>query len=445
MAITAGAGQERGRPTSWSAAVDALAAGLSFVSSTSGLEFLGKDAPRLFLISAGNAPIDPASDPIDASDSACVRDPAQAWNAVSVGAYTDKDALGDDKSYEGWRTMAAPGELSPHSTTSLGFEGQWPVKPDVVFEGGNVAVSPDRRNAEPQMPSLCVLTTNWKPSDRLFTTSNATSAATAQVAHIAGQILAERSDFWPETVRGLLVHSAEWTSAMKMRFDRTTGKRERVKLFRRYGHGVPSAERAIRSSADALTLIVQSEICPYRDGKMREMHILELPWPEAVLRELEEAEVELRVTLSYFIEPNPACRGWKGRYQYASHGLRFDIRRAEESIPEFERRLNLRARSEEAEDTGGAPSDDGWLLGENARRRGSLLQDTWRGTAADLASRGVVGVYPVGGWWKDKRKPNRSGARARYSLIVSIRTEREDVDVWTPVAALIGLPIDIAT
>jgi hypothetical protein len=30
------------------------------------------------------------------------------------------------------------------------------------------------------------------------------------------------------------------------------------------------------------------------------------------------ARVRLRVTLSYFVEPNPASRGWQGRYRYAS-------------------------------------------------------------------------------------------------------------------------------
>ena len=38
----------------------------------------------------------------------------------------------------------------------------------------------------------------------------------------------------------------------------------------------------------------------------------------------------MRVTLSYFIEPNPSQRG-NSRYRYQSHGLRFDVKRPTET------------------------------------------------------------------------------------------------------------------
>ncbi len=31
------------------------------------------------------------------------------------------------------------------------------------------------------------------------------------------------------------------------------------------------------------------------------------------------------------------------------------------------------------------------------------------GSAAELADRGVIGVYPVSGWWKEQPKRDRSG------------------------------------
>jgi len=33
----------------------------------------------------------------------------------------------------------------------------------------------------------------------------------------------------------------------------------------------------------------------------------------------------MRITLSYFVEPSPGEVGWKDRYRYASHGLRFEL------------------------------------------------------------------------------------------------------------------------
>jgi hypothetical protein len=320
------------------------------------------------------------------------------------------------------------------------------VKPDVVFEGGNVGISPDATAADTGMPSLSVLTTHWQPADRTFATSSMTSAATAQVAHMAGLVLAAYPGLWPETVRALLVHSAEWTPRMSDQFDAAGGLRGREALLRRYGHGVPSAGRALRSAANALTLVYQGHIHPFAAGKMREMHLHQLPWPQAALQMLQAEPVRLRVTLSYFVEPNPASRGWRGRYRYASHGLRFEVKRAAEGIRDFRRRLNQKARAEEEGlPATGAGGDPGWFLGEQTRGKGSLHQDTWRGTAADLAARGVIGVFPVSGWWKDQPERDRSRYGARYALVVSIETEREDVDIWTPVAAQVGLPIQLVT
>jgi hypothetical protein len=213
-------------------------------------------------------------------------------------------------------------------------------------------------------------------------------------------------------------------------------------LYRSYGMGVPDLERATRSAGDALTLVVQDTIHPFTDWNMREMHIHDLPWPTDILADLGPAPVRLRVTLSYFIEPNPGRRGWHRRYSYASHSLRFDVRRPTESTDEFRKRLNAKALAEE-ERRPASPADDGWILGPTTRTVGSLHCDFWEGTAAELASRGGLAIYPVTGWWKENPKRDRSAAGARYALIVSIETPGQEVDIWTPVAQEIGIPVTI--
>jgi hypothetical protein len=60
---------------------------------------------------------------------------------------------------------------------------------------------------------------------------------------------------------------------------------------------------------------------------MRNSRLHQLPRPSDVLAKSSTTVVELRVTLSYFIEPPSARQGWKRRYSYASHGLRFETRR----------------------------------------------------------------------------------------------------------------------
>ncbi len=175
------------------------------------------------------------------------------------------------------------------------------------------------------------------------------------------------------------------------------------------------------------------------------MHLFDLPWPTDVLQSLGETPVRLRVTLSYFIEPNPGRRGWKHRHRYASHGLRFDVKGPTESVEEFRKRLNERALDEDEKKprTGGKSSE--WYLGTQARNHGSVHSDFLQGFAADLAERGVIGVYPASGWWKDQPSRDRSEKGARYALVVSIETPGVETDIWTPVAQQVGVPIAVET
>jgi hypothetical protein len=436
-----------GRPSSWSASIDALAAGLGVDTSNQGIVLLNEDDPsnhRLFLISAGNVS-SLEEDHLARSDLEPIEDPAQAWNALTVGAMTNLDTIDpQDQTWHDWTPLAPRGELSPFSRTSVLFGRNWPSKPDVVFEGGNAARSP--AGTEFDWPdSLQLLTTRRvEPGRGLLDTTCMTSAATAGVAHIGAAILAEYPSLTPEAVRALIVHSAEWTPAMLAHFQPGASRRERVALRRRYGMGVPDLERATRSAKDALTLIVQDSIHPFDgDGKMKEMHLHELPWPTDVLSQMGEAPVRLRVTLSYFIEPNPSRRGWRGRFRYASHGLRFDVRRPTESTEDFRKRVNKLARDEGMTLDSSESDASQWFFGPDNRVSGSIHTDFWTGTAAELAERGYVAVYPVSGWWKDRKDRDHSARGAAYSLIVSIETEEQDVDLWTPVAAEVGIPIEI--
>ncbi len=443
MAVTADDSRDRGAPTSWSAAVDALAAGRSFDADSGGLDYFDDDDPerRLFVVSAGNVTA-PEPEHLVRSDTESVQDPAHAWNALTVGAYTDKVTLGDDPDWNGWTPVAEAGELSPWSTTSVTFARPWPLKPEVVLEGGN-AVTDGAGNVD-ACDDLSLLTTHHQPTVKPLVTTGMTSAATAQAARQCAIIRANYPALWPETVRALMVHSARWTPAMQAHFDGAGTKTNRGRLVRRYGYGVPSLPRALRSAGDAVTLIVQDTIHPFRDKRMNEIHVHDLPWPTDVLADLGEAPVRLRVTLSYFVEPNPGRRGWRTKHRYQSHGLRFDVKGETESIDEFRKRINKAA----LDDGETKPKKDkqagDWWLGPKVRDAGSLHSDLLVGlTAADLAERGAIAVYPVTGWWKESKRGDRSEQGARYALVVSIETDAEATDLWTPVATRVGIPVEV--
>jgi len=444
LAVTAPKETIDGRPTSWSAAIDALSTGRAFDQHEQGFDYTREAnlaARRLFIVSAGNVDLpakDDGDDHFARSTLSMIQDPAQAWNALSVGANTNLAKI-DDPEWEGWSPLARPGDLSPHSRTSTSFDRkQWPLKPDVVFEGGNVARD-GAANLESYVADLNLLSTHHQPSRRAFTLVNATSAATTQVARMAAILQAEYPALWPETIRALIVHSARWTTPMLDRLGplKDASMAARESHVRQFGFGVPCLARAGRSATDALTLIAEQQIQPFTDrGTYKDMHIHELPWPKDELVKLDEATVRLRVTLSYFIEPNPGSRGWSKRYSYQSHGLRFRVKRAEETREQFEKGLSKAMLGEEEAKPDNVPLS-GWFLGDNASKRGSLHSNIWEGSAADLAERNVIAVYGIAGWWKEQK---RAGRVAPYALVVSVETDEITEDIWTPVASLVGVP-----
>ncbi len=437
LAVTARDNRDRGRPSAWSAAIDRLAVDAEGGGAT----------PRLIVVSAGNVDDPNAWGQYPNSNTAdSIHDPAQAWNALTIGAFTELVNI-TEPDMEAYQPIAAAGGLSPFSTTSTTWERYWPLKPDVVFEGGNAAK--DAISAV-WSPSLSLLTTHHLPNERLFTITNATSAANALAAHMAAQLMAEYPQLRPETIRALIVHSAAWTEDMRGMFlpSAMPSKGDYVNLVRHCGFGVPNLDRALWSAANSLTLIAEESLHPFaREGSraptLRDMHLYELPWPLAELEALGETEVEMRVTLSYFIEPNPSERGPRSRYRYESHGLRFEVKRATESTEEFQERINRAARDEEEGTRTAGGDDPQWIIGKNGRHRGSIHCDIWRGKAADLASRGVLAVYPALGWWKTRTALERYNQAAQYTLVVSIRAPEVDVDLYTPIANRIGVPIEV--
>lgn len=434
MAITARDNRDRGRPSAWSAVIDRLASDAEGQGQTR----------RLIILSAGNVSDINALAEYPASNSTDgIHDPAQAWNALTVGAATELVNITEPDAI-GYQPVAPLGGLSPFSTTSQTWESHCPLKPDVVFEGGNAAK--DARGAI-AMPSLSLLTTNAAMNQRLFTTANATSAASALAARMAAQLMAIYPVLWPESIRALIVHSARWTDAMRKTFLPTRGnisKADMANLVRHCGFGMPNLERAMWSVDNSLTLICEDQLFPFKkeggDIKTRDMNLHRLPWPLDELEALGEAEVEMRVTLSYFIEPNPSARGPKSRYRYESHGLRFDVKRPQESEQAFQARINVAARDEE-EHTRTTGSDPHWIIGTDNRHKGSLHSDIWRGSAADLASRGVIAVYPTLGWWKTRQGLKRYNSPARYALIVSIHAPEAEVDLYSAIESKIATPV----
>jgi hypothetical protein len=428
LAITSPNGTNRGRPSSWSATLDQLAFG-------------DDDIRRLIVVAGGNIREGiNRQGYLDRNDLEPIENPAQAWNVLTVGAFTEKHAIADP-TFEGWASIAPIGQLAPCSRTSVAWERKWPIKPEVVLEGGNWA---DLGDVTDSPDDLSLLTTHYRPAIRQFESFGDTSAAACLGAHLSAKILSQRPSAWPETVRALVVHSAEWTPAMQAQLDQAANQTQKGALLRRFGYGVPQLNRASLSSLNDATIVSEDSLRPLRlqgsEVKTQDMKLHTLPWPIDLLAGLGTTLVQLRVTLSYFVEPNPGERGWKGRYRYPSHGLRFALKRGTESIHQFRARINQAVSLEDLDLIETAtPGEDNWYLGQ-IRDVGSVHSDIWSGSAAELTRRNALAVYPIAGWWKEKPQLGRFNRDVRYSLCISLKA-LEFEDIYTPIATAFEVPI----
>lgn len=427
---------ELGKPSSWSAELDNI---------ISGYEDGWK---KMFIVSAGNVKTDELNkyNYPNANYEHCIESPAQAWNVLTIGAVNTKIQIADERLSD-YKVVAKKGDLCPFSTTSNNdrWGKNWPIKPEVLFEGGNAiynGVSYD------QCDDTSLITTRHQFLINPLTTINATSCATAQASYVGAIIHKEYPELWPEAVRALIVHSAEWTPLMKTQFPNMDKKSDgRRKLVHTYGYGVASLERAKNSYSNATTMIIQDELQPFvlegRNIKLNEMNLHSLPIPKDFLLELGGVEIRMKVTLSYFVEAYPDSKGWNSDYKYSSCGLRFEVKKASEDKEAFLKRINKENREEGYKTEENQNNSDRWYLGSQNRDVGSIHSDYWQGTAAELAESEYIAIYPVSGWWKTRKKLNSFEKKIRYALIVSINISN-DIDIYSLIQNEIKNKIEIS-
>ena len=439
-AVTSDEENLTGNNDSWSAAIDALTSGFEE-------EFNPK---RLFIESIGNS--DPkqrkafANYPND-SYFMQAQSPSQSWNAISVGAFTSFTFPYEDNPDS--KPIAEEGGLSPYSSITKGWKKTAPIKPDVVFEGGNAVCRYDGqydRNTD-----LELLTTS-KSSIKPFDAFNGTSAATAQAAGFAAHISYLYPNLWPETVRGLMIHSAEWTESMRKTYLGTSNKKPNksqiLSLLRSCGYGVPNFEKAIHCFENFVNIVVEGKIKPLRFDKKKgksipmSLALYELPWPEELLVSLGNTPVKIKFTLSYFIEPNLNEKGNEPKNRYQSIGLVFEINNPGETKSEFISRISNILDTSASTSLGDKRP---WTIGPSIRNNGSIHSDFIEASAIDFADIKYVAVRPNHGWWDILDEcPD-----VRYSLIVSLETPEINESIYsaiqTKIAATISQSIAIGT
>lgn len=407
-------------PTLWSQAVDQIA--------------FKNGAGRLMIVSAGNARYEQwlslAEQHPQLQLSEKIHQPSQAVNALTVGAFTARVELPNDAAYREARVVAPnPGGISPYTSTGL-VGNEWPIKPEVVVEGGNLAINgtlPDHT-----VPTLSALTTSLHHTrGSPLALMSMTSEAAARAGHLAAHIWSLEPKLRPETVRGLIVHSASWSKTMLEDFP---GVNDRLLAC---GYGTPNEGLASECAQGVATIFIEDampnavvEEEPKRKAPKRattktteprdrrKVKIYRLPLPDSLLTD-DDPEVELRVTLSYFAEPNKF-----GRRTYHGLDLKWDMQGPQETEDAFIQRVNVLRREKEEDGARVKPPKSEsflWEIGIRARSRGTVQSDRWHGRMSQLFGRTndkLIAVVPVLGWW-DQRK-NLQYQSMNFSLVVSV-------------------------
>jgi len=428
-----------GRPSTWSGALDQVAAG-SMPGDAADDVPASERPKRLVLAATGNVS---GGMMVNVVPSLPLEDPAQSWNALTIGGFTRKE-----------QAPAPPPVLDPvvpanhRSPFSRGSQSLpddlTPIKPEVLFEAGNMLS--DATGFCAWGPSVSLLAPGSDVAAEPLVPFWATSAAVGVAGYFMGSLHAALPGHWPETYRALAVDSAQWPQPIRRRFIgrgahwKSGAKAEKQQLLREFGYGVPDLGRAILSARNDVTLVAEAEIQPFaigtdgRSGVFNEMHFYDLPWPKAALEKIENEIVVMKVTLSYFIEPNITGKAATRPDTYRSFGLRFDMKKRTETNARFRSRISASQEKDGSETEAEASY---WLLGPKAIQAGSLHCDLWRGRAIELAGHDAIAVYPVGGWWKSHTGQKRITDKARYSLVISISAAGQAVDLYSEIAALV--------
>ncbi|MES2448488.1 MAG: hypothetical protein V4546_14975, partial [Bacteroidota bacterium] len=64
-------------------------------------------------------------------------------------------------------------------------------------------------------------------------------------------------------------------------------------------------------------------------------------------------------------------------------------------------------------------------------------------SASIISACNKIAVYPVVGWWRERKNLGKMETDTRYSLIVSITTPDVETDIYSSIEAIINVPVNV--
>ncbi|MGH8614114.1 MAG: S8 family peptidase [Gammaproteobacteria bacterium] len=328
------------------------------------LDRLSRELGVLFLVSAGNVPVDQQDglswrdrypDYLCADDWSTI-DPATALNALTIGSLARYD-----QNFNSQRYFHDPAEVpvalrnQPSPCTRHGPSVGGAIKPELVAYGGNWAVNPRGGTNYITSQGLGELSTNLGFVDgHLFRAECGTSLAAPHVAHWAARILGEHTNSSANLVRALLVgHAALPENSEQVISDQYA-------LRNIYGYGKIDSRALLRSLENEVTLIAEERI------QNKRHHFYEVPIPDDFLssgRRLRQVTVALAHT--------PMVRSTRIAYKAS----RTDFKLV--AAPDLNHAVRMFNKATERDDYENIPELSGASVGGRMRGKGTVQTATW--------------------------------------------------------------------
>jgi hypothetical protein len=348
------------------------------------------------------------------SASARIANPAQSLQALTVGSIAHYTYVNSPH-----QSIAQEDYPSSFSCTGLGI---WDtIKPEVVEYGGDYVVDahipPTFTKPEQVCPELVRSTLHGGMS--ISADIVGTSFSAPKVAHVAAALAAAFPDESSLLYRALIAQSARlpsWTNESNEKLSQG---------IRMMGYGIPNIDRALGNSLNRVTLTTQGrEYVGAGKAKIYQVQI-----PEMLLRQDQELEVLVEITLSYVAEPR---RTRRHRRKYLSTWLDWKCsnkgedpdRFLEKILREYEAPLNTEKSTEGFK----------WVLGQRkdwgqvkvtSRNVGTLQKDWAVVKSFDLRESFCIAVVGHQGWNNDPT------AQVPYSLVVSFEAINSEIPIYT--------------
>jgi hypothetical protein len=351
-----------------------------------------------------------------------LRNPAQAINVLTVGAYipvagTPFHALGHGHQHVG-------NNNSPSPFTRTGFGYLKEVKPEVVEEGGNwYRDDAGRIIRTPQITDVAVADSQFAVTGRLVRFSTGTSVAAPRVAHLAARILEILPAAGADLLKGLIVNSAMWPSNL--------GSTEVT--LRLFGYGVPNSDRAMYSGGPRCVLYTEEII---RIGRV---HFFRIPFPRELFAQSPETVVRVSVTLTYRAPVRKSNQKYRGTI------LEWKFGKRGETLDQLRERCSpgIVNESDDEEEVEEEPFGDwNWVVRSRMRTRGTTQKDWFEASAADFGDELLLAVIGRRGWLSKEKQD--VGFEQRYALCVSIEAIGVAIPVHEAIEARIRIPIPVA-